>query len=70
LAAVASAALLCRHSLNLETAAKRIEAAILKLLNDGYRPADLYNEAPKTTLVNTQEISDQLLTYIGQTENV
>ncbi|MDR9364277.1 MAG: 3-isopropylmalate dehydrogenase [Balneolaceae bacterium] len=67
LAAVASAALLCRHSLKLESAAKRIEAAILKLLDDGYRPADLYNDEPGTTLANTEEISNRLITSLEET---
>jgi hypothetical protein len=51
----------------LESAAKRIEAAILKLLDDGYRPADLYNEEPGTTLANTQEVSDQLIASLEET---
>ena len=61
LAAVASAALLCRYSLKLESAAKKIETAILNLLDKGFRPADIYNEEPGTKLANTKEISDQLL---------
>lgn len=67
LAAVASAALLCRYSLKLESAAKKIEKAILTLLDEGYRPADVFNDEPETKLANTEEISDQLLKFIEQT---
>lgn len=61
LAAVASAALLCRHSLKLEPAAGKIESAVLNLLDDGYRPADLYTQEPGTKLLKTKEISEKLL---------
>lgn len=67
LAAVASAALLCRYSLNLESAAEKIESAILNLLDEGFRPADVYNGEPGTTSANTQEIADKLLQYIEET---
>lgn len=67
LAAVASAALLCRYSLKLESAAKKIESAILNLLDEGYRPADVYSEEPGTKLANTKEVSDQLLKFIEET---
>lgn len=66
LAAVASAALLCRYSLDLEPAAKKIESAILQLLEEGYRPADIYTEEPGTKLANTDEISNQLLTSLNE----
>lgn len=66
LAAVASAALLCRYSLDLEPAAKKIESAILQLLEEGYRPADIYTEEPGTKLANTGEISNQLLTSLNE----
>lgn len=69
LAAVASAALLCRYSLKLESAAAKIESAILNLLNKGYRPADIYNEQPGTQQVSTQEISELLLSFIEEKAN-
>lgn len=67
LAAVASAALLCRYSLKLESAAQKIESSILNLLDEGYRPADVYNEEPGTTQVNTQQVSDKLLRSLEET---
>jgi 3-isopropylmalate dehydrogenase len=68
LAAVASAALLCRYSLKLEEAAQKIEAAIQSVLESGLRTADLYTEEPGTTLANTKEISDFLLKAVQQKE--
>ena len=66
LAAVASAALLCRYSLKLESAAAKIESAILNLLYEGYRPADIFSNQPGTRQVNTHEISELLLEFIEE----
>ncbi|MEX0648246.1 MAG: 3-isopropylmalate dehydrogenase [Balneolaceae bacterium] len=70
LAAVASAALLCRYSLNLEEAARDIEAAIQTVLEEGYRTPDLYNDEPGTTKTGTQEIADRLLEIISEKATV
>ncbi|TVR15727.1 MAG: 3-isopropylmalate dehydrogenase [Balneolaceae bacterium] len=70
LAAVASAALLCRYSLNLESAAQNIENAIQTVLKNGLRTADLYTEEPGTTLSNTQEIAHLLLKAVSEREMV
>ncbi|MEX2463047.1 MAG: 3-isopropylmalate dehydrogenase, partial [Balneolaceae bacterium] len=64
LAAVASAALLCRYSLKLEGAALQIESAIQSILQKGYRTADLFNEEPDTRLAGTEEMASLLLEYI------
>jgi 3-isopropylmalate dehydrogenase len=64
LAAVASAALLCRYSLKLEEAALKIEAAIESVLEQGLRTADLYTDEPDTRLVGTAEMESHLLEYI------
>jgi len=64
LAAVASAALLCRYSLKLEEAATKIEAAIDSVLQQGLRTADLYTEEPGTRLVGTEEIASALMDTI------
>lgn len=61
LAAVASAALLCRFSLNMEETASRIEDAVALLLREGFRTADLYNHDENTTLSGTEEITERLL---------
>ena len=60
LAAVASAALLCRYSLNMEQAAKNIEAAIETVLKEGYRTADLFSNEPETTKADTEQIATRL----------
>ncbi|TVQ06052.1 MAG: 3-isopropylmalate dehydrogenase [Balneolaceae bacterium] len=65
LAAVASAALLCRYSLQMEEAAQNIENAILKVLESGLRTADLYTKVPGTQLANTIEIAQHLLDLVS-----
>lgn len=65
LAAVASAALLCRYSLKMEEAARRIEAAIQTVLKSGLRTADLFNDEPGTKLANTQAVADLLLKTVS-----
>lgn len=66
LAAVASAAMLCRYSLKLEEAAQKIEAAIHGVLDSGLRTADLYTEEPGTTLVGTKEIAQKLMELLSE----
>ena len=44
LGTILSAALLLRHSLGLETEAKAIENAVSRVLDDGYRTADIFSE--------------------------
>ena len=69
LAAVASAALLCRYSLNMESAAKKIETAIQSLLQNGLRTADLYTDEEGTRLVNTNEVAQFLLNEVSKKEH-
>lgn len=66
LAAVASAALLCRYSLNLEEAARNIESAVDALLQEGYRTPDLFNDEPGTTKAGTEEVSSRLLEILSE----
>ena len=44
LGTILSAALMLRHSLGLEEEAKAIEAAVSKVLDDGYRTSDIFSE--------------------------
>ena len=44
LGTILSAALMLRHSLGLETEARAIEAAVSKVLDDGYRTGDIFSE--------------------------
>lgn len=59
LATILSVALLLRYSLGQEQAAQTIEAAISKVLEQGYRTGDIYE--PGTTLLGTVEMTDQVL---------
>jgi 3-isopropylmalate dehydrogenase len=66
LAAVASVALLCRYSLNMEEAAVMIESAIRTVLDDGYRTPDLYSGDEGTFRSGTAEIAERLLSAIKE----
>jgi 3-isopropylmalate dehydrogenase len=56
IAAILSAAMLLRYSLNRGPDADRIDAAVLRVLEQGYRTRDVY--ADGTTLVGTTEMGD------------
>lgn len=57
LGAILTAAMVLRHSANLEQDAKAIEAAVHKVLNGGYRTADIARgQEPGQTPVSTQEM--------------
>ena len=57
LGAILTAAMVLRHSANLEQDAKAIEAAVHKVLNAGYRTADIARgQEPGQTTVTTQEM--------------
>ena len=55
LATILSAAMMLRHSLNQGAAADRLEAAVRKMLRDGYRTADIYTAG--TRKVGTAEMA-------------
>ncbi|HWW23715.1 MAG TPA: 3-isopropylmalate dehydrogenase [Edaphobacter sp.] len=57
LGAILTAAMILRHSANLEQDAKAVEAAVHKVLNAGYRTADIARgQEPGQTPVTTQEM--------------
>jgi 3-isopropylmalate dehydrogenase len=56
LATILSVAMMLRYSLRQEKAARRVEAAVTKVLRDGLRTADIY--AAGTTKVGTQQMGD------------
>ncbi|MFO7800164.1 3-isopropylmalate dehydrogenase [Rhodohalobacter sp.] len=66
LAAVASAALLCRYSFGMEDAAKKIESSIETVLKEGYRTADLFRDEPETKRIGTKMMGEQLLKVLRQ----
>lgn len=59
---ILSAAMLLRYSLNEEEAAKAIEAAVERALNDSYRTPDLYRDGFKKA--NTEEMTQIILDRI------
>jgi 3-isopropylmalate dehydrogenase len=59
LATILSAAMMLRYSLRQEKAAERIEAAVRKVLQQGYRTADIHT--PGTRKVGTKEMGDAVL---------
>jgi 3-isopropylmalate dehydrogenase len=66
-AAVASAAMLCRHAFGLDEAAKEIEEAIITTLSAGLRTADIYTGSPDEMLVNTSEMGAEIQGHLQTT---
>lgn len=62
IAMILSAAMMLRHSFNLDDEAERVEAAVLRVLEKGYRTRDLYEAG--TTLVGTIEMGDLIMREI------
>jgi len=56
IAAILSAAMLLRYSLNRGSDADRVEAAVLRVLEQGHRTADIRGTADKA--VGTQQMGD------------
>ena len=73
IAAIASGALLCRYTFELEEAALQIETAISATLEAGLRTADIYSNAPDEQLVNTADMGSAIienLTYTQKHEKI
>lgn len=64
IAAISSAAMLCRYSLGLEEAAREIEEAVMAALEDGFRTPDIYTGAPKEYLASTSEMGSAILKHL------
>jgi len=66
--AIASVAMMFEHSFKLSEAARRIESAIAKTLDKGYRTRDIFSEsaadAASHKLVTTKEMADAICRYI------
>jgi 3-isopropylmalate dehydrogenase len=58
IAAIASIALLLRYSFDMEEAAQRVEAAIQRVLADGFRCADVSVGA--TSIIGTSEMGQRI----------
>ena len=59
IAAILSAAMLLKHSLNLEADAERVESAVLRVLEKGYRTADIHQDG--TARVGTVQMGDLIV---------
>ena len=70
LAAIASAAMLCRYSLDLPKAAENIEKAIDEVLAAGYRSGDIYSGIDSETLLSTELMGEQVLKSLLKPESV
>jgi 3-isopropylmalate dehydrogenase len=69
LGAILTAAMILRHSANLEQDAKAVEQAVHKVLNAGYRTADIARgQQPGQTPVSTQEMGK--LVHQALTESI
>lgn len=69
LAAIASAAMLCRYSLDLPDAADNIEASIDRVLAAGYRSGDIYSGSDDETLLSTDLMGEQVLKSLMKPES-
>ena len=58
LAAILSAAMMLRHSFDMESAAARIERAVCAVLREGYRTADIAE--PGSRVVGTREMGSRV----------
>jgi 3-isopropylmalate dehydrogenase len=63
LATILSAAMMLRYSFDREAAAARVEAAVRKVLSQGYRTADIYKAG--TRKVGTREMGDAVVAAMG-----
>ena len=63
IATILSAAMMLRYAFSLETEARAIEDAVDKVLNDGYRTADILGASDVTPLTTT-EMTDKILERI------
>ncbi|MEM9742596.1 MAG: 3-isopropylmalate dehydrogenase [Pseudomonadota bacterium] len=66
LATILSAALLCRHSLGLSTAAQRIEGAVNRVLDAGLRTADIFSGAEGEQQVGSAAMGAAVLAAMAQ----
>lgn len=63
IATILSVAMMLRDSFGLMDEAKAVEDAVTKVLNDGWRTADIMDEGGK--LLGTKEMGDKVVEYLG-----
>jgi len=62
LAMILSVAMMLRYSFDMQAEAKLIEAAVQKVLQEGWRCADIYT--PGTRVLSTQEMGDAVINQL------
>ncbi len=67
IATIMSVAMMLRYSLNMEEGAADIEQAVTKVLDQGYRTADIMQ--PGMTLVGTEKMGDLIAKYVLNPED-
>eukprot|EP00878_Enallax_costatus_P004367 GHUV01004603.1.p1 GENE.GHUV01004603.1~~GHUV01004603.1.p1 ORF type:complete len:141 (+),score=38.54 GHUV01004603.1:2152-2574(+) len=65
MAMVLSAAMMCRYDLNIPKVADRLETAVNKALDVGYRTGDLYKNKPEEKLVKCSELGNILTEMVA-----
>lgn len=65
IAQILSTSMMLRYSFGMVEAADAIDAAVEKVLDDGYRTADIYQGAAEEKNVGTAEIGDAIIACLG-----
>ena len=66
LATILSAAMMLRHSFNMDIEAKCIENAVQKVLETGYRTKDIAGNMDSFTILGTEAMGDKIAEYITE----
>ncbi len=69
LAAILSVAMMLRFSLDMDNFAQAIEKAVEKVIQNGFRTADIYSNASGTKLVGTKEIGEAVIEELKNNKN-
>ena len=65
LATILSVAMMFRYSLDQPEAAERIEQAVARVLDDGYRTGDIVGESGSSQMIGTNEMGERVLEQLG-----
>jgi 3-isopropylmalate dehydrogenase len=65
IAQILSAGMMLRYSFGMVEAADALDAAVEKVLNDGYRTGDIAQGAAGEKKVNTKEMGDAIVAALG-----
>lgn len=68
IATILSCAMMLEHSFNCKEESKMIEDAVNKVLMDGYRTLDIYDESKGHKLLNTSQMTDCIINEINNSK--